>query len=440
MKKEKGFTLIELLAVIVILAVLLVIAVPAVSSYITSSKKGSFISSAKLFLNQARNKVLTEKTFPREAKEKVVIPIAELDMEKDMETSSYGNDWVKSKSYVVIENVGTSVKPIYSYSIALEDNKGYCINLILEDDLDSSVVNKSKCNIELFSEIAVSKIEKLLLTNMNEFQVDVDGNSHYYGATPNNYATFNGETAGWRILGLYTVDGEKRLKLVRDNPIGKYSWDNKNIATGASTNYGSHDWTTARLMKLLNPGYEDEEVGGSLYWNSGSGYCYAGQNNATVPCDFKNIGLTDDAQKMIKKSTFNIGGHSTSDMSASGMIEKERTKTGEGYVGLMTASDYGYASNLNVCTKKLYYYSSDTVNCTGTNYLFGNYWEWLLTYRTTSVYNSFYRGTVGRVYYGHDDNRVFGTGAIRPVVYLDSSVRIIYGSDGTAENPFELIL
>ena len=89
--RKRGFTLIELLAVIVILGLLLTIAVPAVSSYITSSKKGSFISSAKLFLNQARNKILIDRNIPRDKNEKITISISDLDMEKDMNKSSYGN-------------------------------------------------------------------------------------------------------------------------------------------------------------------------------------------------------------------------------------------------------------------------------------------------------------------------------------------------------------
>ena len=35
-------------------------------------------------------------------------------------------------------------------------------------------------------------------------------------------------------------------------------------------------------MKLLNPSYESETTGGSLYYNAKSGNCYAGQNNATT--------------------------------------------------------------------------------------------------------------------------------------------------------------
>ena len=52
--KQKGFTLIELLAVVVILGVLMVIAIPSVSSYITASRKQSFIDSAKSYIAAAK--------------------------------------------------------------------------------------------------------------------------------------------------------------------------------------------------------------------------------------------------------------------------------------------------------------------------------------------------------------------------------------------------
>jgi len=319
----------------------------------------------------------------------------------------------------------------------LEDEKGYCINLTLEDDLDSSGVKKNGCTIEKFFSNAVVELEELSFTNTSELMTDADGNIHYYGATPKNYVTFNGETAGWRILGIYTVDGEKRIKLVRATSIGSYSWDNKNTSTGATSNHGSNDWTTARLMKLLNPGYEGETIGGSLYWNSGSGNCYAGQNNNAVKCNFESTGLTSEARSMIAKSIFNIGGHTTSDVTASDMAGFEKSKTWEGYVGLMTASDYGYASNLNVCTKTLHRYDADT-NCKGTNYLFdSSYNEWLLPYNIGSVYIAFRRSTSGIVNSGY---AVFDRIGVRPVLYLDSSVKIVGDGDGSSGNPFELSL
>ncbi|MBE6147137.1 MAG: type II secretion system protein [Firmicutes bacterium] len=448
MRKEKGFTLIELLAVIVILGLLLTIAVPAVSSYITSSKKGSFISSAKLFLNQARNQSLIDRNFPRDENEKVTIPISDLDMEKDMQKSSYGNSWVDRKSYIIIENIGTSENPKYSYSIALEDEKGFCINLTLGNDLNPAVVLKNKClieensdseneNVENIKINAVQKILTIASNNSTLFQVDTDGNIHYYGSTPKNYVTFNGEEAGWRILGIYNVDGEKRGKLVKSTSIGAYSRDNKNVSTGAANTLGSNDWTDARLMKLLNPGYEKETVGVSLYWNGGSGRCYAGQNNATISCSFIDNGLKEEAKSLIIKSTFNISGHTSDSIVAPEMYVKEKSKTWQGYVGLMTASDYEYASNLTNCKKTLGQYLSDKTNCCETNYLVNNnYDEWLLSYNPNATHFSFLRYSNGRVAYHYP----YYIKEIRPAVYLKSSVQIVGNGDGSSSAPFELSL
>ena len=88
---------------------------------------------------------------------------------------------------------------------------------------------------------------------------DLDGdNIRYYGANPNNYIYFNcsdysNQTSStcetWRIIGVF--DG--KLKLIKSESIGAYSWDNKDTSTGAENDTGKNDWTTARLMKLLNP-------------------------------------------------------------------------------------------------------------------------------------------------------------------------------------------
>ena len=90
---------------------------------------------------------------------------------------------------------------------------------------------------------------------------DNAGNIRYYGASPNNYIYFNcsdysnqssSTCETWRIIGVF----EGKVKLIRGSQIGTYAWDNKNTSTGAETAYGKNDWTDARLMKLLNPGYE----------------------------------------------------------------------------------------------------------------------------------------------------------------------------------------
>ena len=102
----------------------------------------------------------------------------------------------------------------------------------------------------------------------------------------------------WRIVGVMNnIDNgsnkkEKRVKIIRNESIGNYSWDTSDSSINGG--YGINEWSQADLMKLLNPGYESESVGGSLYWNSGAGTCYNGKNNSTTGCDFTNIGFPNE--------------------------------------------------------------------------------------------------------------------------------------------------
>ena len=57
MRNKKGFTLIELLAVIIILGILMIIAIPSVTTYISNSRRSSYIVTAKNVINAARTKV-----------------------------------------------------------------------------------------------------------------------------------------------------------------------------------------------------------------------------------------------------------------------------------------------------------------------------------------------------------------------------------------------
>ena len=179
----------------------------------------------------------------------------------------------------------------------------------------------------------------------------------YIGANPNNYVKFNDEL--WRIIGVFDVDDgtgkiEKRMKIIRNESIGNYSWDNKDTSTGAEDHYGKNNWPDARLNYLLNPGHESETYGGSLYWNRKSGTCYAGSRNATTSCDFTSTGLNDTAKSMIGDAKWYLGGtgnfYNSSNGLASHFYKNERGTTvysgrstnWTGKVGLMYPSDYGY--------------------------------------------------------------------------------------------------
>ena len=282
------------------------------------------------------------------------------------------------------------------------------------------------------------------------------GNIRYYGASPNNYIYFNcsdysNQTSStcetWRIIGVF--DG--KLKLIRGSQIGKYSWDNKNISTGAENNFGKNDWTTARLMKLLNPrdyykvDSNDNNLGQSLYYNSASGKCYSGQNNATVDCDFTSTGIkNDETRNMIAETTYYLGGWNSYSVYPNEIYEYERgttvytgrPTTWTGKIALAYPSDYGYAADLNQCKQTLANYDNST--CTSNNWMKAilgtSSHGWLLTPRSGGSYNAWNVYSDGYVYYYYGAYLAFGA---VPVLSLSSKLGIESG-DGSSSNPYKL--
>ena len=293
---------------------------------------------------------------------------------------------------------------------------------------------------------------------------DLDGgNIRYYGASPKNYIYFNcsdysNQTSStcetWRIIGVF--DG--KLKLIRGSQIGTYSWDNKNTSTGAESNYGKNDWTTARLMKLLNPSNyyindnndkdsEGNYLGYSLYYNSASGKCYSGQNNATVDCDFTSTGIKNDTTRnMIAETTYNLGGWNDNRVYPNQIYGYERgtkvytgrpTTPWTGKIALAYPSDYGYAADLNQCKDKtLANYDNST--CTSNNWMKAilgtSSLGWLLTPYSSHSYNAWSVFSDGDVSYG---NIAYGAYGVVPVLYLSSELGIESG-DGSSSKPYKL--
>ena len=69
----------------------------------------------------------------------------------------------------------------------------------------------------------------------------------YKGANPNNYITFNGEKAGWRII---SIEKSGIIKIVKSDSIGKMAWDS------SSTNWAK----PASLNTYLNETYYNNKL------------------------------------------------------------------------------------------------------------------------------------------------------------------------------------
>lgn len=276
-----------------------------------------------------------------------------------------------------------------------------------------------------------------------------NGNVRYYGANPNNYVYFNCSNYSnqssstcevWRIIGVF--DG--KLKLIRNSSIGSFSWDNKNTSTGAESAAGKNNWSDARLMKLLNPDYEAESIGGSLYYNARSGKCYAGRNNATVSCNFTSTGIkNDETRNLIAETSWGLGGWNDSVVYSDFMYGKERgtsvynghSTSWNGKIALPYPSDFGYSADFSTCTTHI----GDYDNCPSS--------IWMLTLMGTTANSllltpfsddgSSIWGIMTPGYATSDDFAAYGNENIFPTLYLKSDIGIGSG-DGSSSSPYTL--
>ena len=287
---------------------------------------------------------------------------------------------------------------------------------------------------------------------------DLDGgNIRYYGASPNNYIYFNcsdysNQTSStcetWRIIGVF--DG--KLKLIRNESIGNYSWDNKYTDSGAEDEHGKNDWTTARLMKLFNPSdyytvdSNDNNLGQSLYYNSASGKCYNGPSDDIVDCDFTSTGIKNNiTRNMIAETTYNLGGWNDTGVYPNEIYEYERGTTvytgrptkWTGKIALAYPSDYGYAADLNQCKQTLANYDNST--CTSNNWMKaiitdnGSNFGWLSTPDSGASDGAWRVSSDGNV---GENFTYIGYGAV-PVLSLSSKLGIESG-DGSSSSPYKL--
>ena len=389
------------------------------------------------------------------------------------DTSNLANVKNRKNSYQVAtgglkgatEENGTGGSKTYNLILWLDEATG---NEAMSKTFSASV-NVVSAGGE-YTPTAVEKITELAQTDTTNLATDDYGNTRYIGADPNNYVSIDGDI--WRIIGtMKSVDDgtgnkEDRVKLIRSEAIGEYSWD----TSDSSVNDGSgvNEWSQADLMKLLNPGYESETVGGSLYWNSGAGKCYSDYGNSTTSCNFTSTGIKDKLKTLISDAVWNTGANDGKTYTYENIITSksyelerssntgkicssgnycndtvERTTTWTGKVGLMYPSDYGYATSGGSTTdratclnKELFNWDSSSVSdCKNNDWLFNSNYQWTISpYASSShAYNAFTVTSGGNVA-GTIASNGFG---VRPVVYLTSNVGVQSG-DGSSGNPFIL--
>ena len=291
-----------------------------------------------------------------------------------------------------------------------------------------------------------------------------DVNLRYTGANPKNYVEFANTGELWRIVGIFNVKDstgkiERKIKLVRDESLGSFSWDAK---LNGDKYLGINDWTKADLMNELNGDY----LNTTLTANKTNWYNSYLDSTTKKPVlrqtgvfDYTKV-IKSNYQNMISESVWNIGGNTYSNSSSSpyglplldqynkerGTITYQNSFPTEwaGKVGLIYASDYGYASTNGECRENLsagvkYDTSNNSwdytnAKCKTDNWLFKNFPYWTLSPysgNSTTVFLVLWNGTVIH------GNAFISSLGVLPAVFLKSDILIASGT-GEKESPYRL--
>ena len=208
----------------------------------------------------------------------------------------------------------------------------------------------------------------------------------FTGANPNNYITFNGEKAGWRII---SVECDGTIKIMRKESIGSMVWDVS----------GYNNWARpSSLNTYLN----------GEYYN----------------------GLNGTAQNQIVAKDFSIGAITNDNNNLATQISNENGTKWNGKVALVTVSEY-IRSNSNKSNCSSFSLNNDNYSsCKSTTWMFNSATWW-----TLSPFAGFDLNLYGVDLYGKI-NIVSATGrdGVRPTLYLNSEVTLT--GSGTQSDPY----
>ena len=275
-----------------------------------------------------------------------------------------------------------------------------------------------------------------------------DNSYRYAGASEsvNNFVCFGSTTNPCPTDNLYRIIGviDGKVKLIKydyasSNLLGTdgaYSYDTKYKWSSLETCPSSLAYVSNNVVFLAIP---EKTLEGCNLWN------YSDLNKINLNTNYlNNIGTT--WSNLIEDATWKVSGHTTYAVTPSEMYTEEITNATKIYgpsnvtskIGLMYASDYGFAASPSAWTKTLDKYHGTDTNGTSIktiNWMHMGDNEWTMTP------DSSYSSNVFILYYiGSVDGNGAGYGyAVRPVLYLKASV-LYAGGDGTKNSPITLVV
>ena len=298
-------------------------------------------------------------------------------------------------------NYVESTSNSYTFS-NLTSNATFYIKVYVKDsnNRESSVSATSvrtKSNVKLYNYIK-SKYRSQGLNGLYYHDSSLtngagDNSYRFAGASDqvNNYVCFGSSGASCPADNLYRIIGVfgDKVKLIKSTSVGNKRWNSTNDNT----------WSTSSLNTYLNNEF---------------------------------INAFDETTKgKIAETTWKVGGFSNYKQPANTVYQNEinSSPSETKKIGLMYASDYGFAAAPSAWTTNLYDYDGTAIKSANWMYLGAN--EWTISHDADNSNIAFSVRNTGHVGFNYVSINAYG---VRPVFSLTSSTSYVSGS-GTATDP-----
>ncbi len=466
--KNKAFTLIELLAVIVILAVIALIATPIILSILTKVRKSAFQDSAYGIMEAAKSyfaETILEENNPVDQVfsfedgatnglsyngSKPKGGILTLSKSGEIALAIHNNEWCAIKS-----KTDTNVRLIKYEKDKCKIPDGSDIPLIAVKDTKDENIEKGldKSILEYFNVVSGSVTcidtsnENVEVTNTNS----LDSGTHEIKCTvtENGNTVSSNKTIVVKSSGKALTEEKMTAEVGENGSIRKDNLGNPRYAGSNPNNYvcfgtGSETCDEEHLYRIIGVIDGKMKIIKNSFYSTSIAWDTSNSNNWDRPATLKtelnganfysNIDYIDETSRSyIANGTWYTGGVKNNRTLAD-FEDAERSASSLGYIGLMSVTDYGYASNNLNCERTTNLNASNNNACISNNYLFNSSTpQWTITLYSDNT------EIVWRVSLGGNVNSTFAhtTNGVRPSLFLKSEVKITSGK-GTETEPYRL--
>jgi len=261
-----------------------------------------------------------------------------------------------------------------------------------------------------------------------------DNSYRYAGASEsvNNFVCFGSTETPCPTDNLYRTIGviDGKVKLI------KYDYATSALL-GTAGDYSDSETPNASYYKGILTSIDN------YYWNNvtkKNTWSESNLNKINLNTNFiNNIGST--WANKIATTTWKVGGNTLDNIALSvpsiayqnEIVAPEENTTYDAKIGLMYASDYGFAASPSAWTTTLYNYDGNDANGTSIrtiNWMYMGDYDWTISRSSDDSNNAFIVNRSGYV----DNDSVSGNSGVRPSFNLESSVKYVSGS-GSMSDP-----